>query len=107
MSQIILLITIIKNNTESIKRRNLGVILCHGYSTASSIADAVNTLLDSYVFDAYDMPLDTSSEEIAQLLKQYINKSSIKSDVMLLVDMGSLEEIDKYLTDITSKNSLS
>lgn len=104
MSQIILLITIIKNNSESLKRRNLGVILCHGYSTASSIADAVNTLLDSYVFDAYDMPLDTSSEEIAQLLKQYINKSSIKSDVMLLVDMGSLEEIDKYLTDITSKN---
>lgn len=104
MSQIILLITIIKNNSEAIKRRNLGVILCHGYSTASSIADAVNTLLDSYVFDAYDMPLDTSSEEIAHLLKQYINKSSIKSDVMLLVDMGSLEEIDMYLTDIVSKN---
>lgn len=104
MSKIILLITIIKNNNEATKRRNLGVILCHGYSTASSIADAANTLLDSYVFDAYDMPLDTSSEEIAQLLKQYINKSSIKSDVMLLVDMGSLEEIDKYLTDITSKN---
>lgn len=104
MSMIIILITIIKNNSENIKRKNLGVIICHGYSTASSIADAVNTLLDSYVFDAYDMPLDTSSEEIANLLLQYINKSSIKSDVMLLVDMGSLEEIDKYLTEITNKS---
>ena len=34
----------------------IGVVLCHGYSTASSIADAVNTLLNMQVFEAIDMP---------------------------------------------------
>ena len=33
------------------------VVLSHGFSTASSIADAANRFLGQYIFDALDMPL--------------------------------------------------
>jgi len=40
----------------------LGVILCPGYSTATSIADAANRILRQRVFEAIDM---TYEQEIA------------------------------------------
>lgn len=104
LNQIFLLIIIIENNRGVVKRKNIGLIICHGTSTASSIADAANTLLNSYVFDAYDMPIDTSPLKIAGRVEKYIENSSILSDVLLLVDMGSLQEIDKYLNHVYSKN---
>ena len=39
------------------------LIICHGYSTASSIADVVNRVLGNQVFQAIDMPLDTGPEK--------------------------------------------
>ena len=47
----------------------IAIILAHGYSTASSIADAVNRLLDKYIFDALDMPLDVDSNQITKKVK--------------------------------------
>ena len=39
------------------KYLTIAVIIAHGYSTASSIAEAANRMLNSYIFDAIDMPL--------------------------------------------------
>ena len=53
-------------NKELQGQDTMGIILSHGYSTASSIADAANSLLNHYIFEAIDMPLDTPVEEITK-----------------------------------------
>lgn len=88
-----------------ILNQTVGVILSHGYATASSIADAVNRMLDAYVFDAIDMPLDTSTELIINKLNVFIESygGNIKN-LILLVDMGSLEEIYNGLMNVSKAN---
>jgi len=104
ISKMILILNIYKYKKDSIKRRYLSVIIAHGNSTATSIADAVNSLLKTYIFDAIDMPLDTSMKEISEHLRMYIERTTIKSDVIILVDMGSLEDIDHELSNIVNRN---
>ena len=52
--------------------RTLCVILSHGYSTATSIADAANRMLGMHVYEAVDMPYD-------QQLKDIVGRSSASS----------------------------
>lgn len=40
------------------------------------------------------MPLDTPVEEITKKLNEYINNNMHLKNIILLVDMGSLEEIE-------------
>ena len=75
----------------------LGIIVAHGYSTASSIADSVNTMLGNHVFDAVDMPLEVPNDEIVQAIRDHLSKSPVNLDLLIMVDMGSLEEIGKQL----------
>ncbi len=79
--------------------RHIAVILSHGYATASSMANAVNQLLDQYIFDAIDMPLDMSTEAILEKLNDFLKKRGKFHDLILLVDMGSLEDIYTGLTN--------
>lgn len=74
-----------------------GVILCHGYSTATSIKDAANKLLGSQVFEAIDMPLDIPTSEIGERLVQLLERGNTYRDAIFLVDMGSLEGIYEYV----------
>ncbi|MFD3155384.1 sigma 54-interacting transcriptional regulator [Haloimpatiens sp. FM7330] len=95
---LIIFILNIKSVTKNINvNKTLGVVLSHGYSTASSIADATNKLIGQYVFEAIDMPLDVSTETILFRLKRYLNRMHTFKEVILLVDMGSLEDIYKGL----------
>lgn len=71
----------------------IGVIIAHGYSTASSIADSANKLLGQYVFDAMDMPLNVNTQTIVDNLNSYLSRRGNYKELVLLVDMGSLEEI--------------
>lgn len=71
----------------------VAVILCHGYSTASSIADAVNKMIGTKVYDAIDMQLETSMDKIVVQLNDYLKMKSQFDNLLLLVDMGSLEKI--------------
>lgn len=84
--------------------KRIGIILAHGYATASSIANAVNSLLDQYIFDAVDMPLDTSTEAIIHKLNEFLHKRGEFNDLVLLVDMGSLEEIYKGISGVSKAN---
>lgn len=77
--------------------KRIGIIIAHGFSTASSIADAVNKLLGRYIFDAIDMPLHVSTQAIIEQLNLYVAKVSYYEEIFLLVDMGSLEDIYKGL----------
>lgn len=87
---------------DNIKHKDTAaVIVSHGYSTASSIADAANQLLGEHIFDAFDMPLDSSSEEIIVKVNDYISLNPYYKNLILLVDMGSLELIgDRILKDL-------
>lgn len=81
-----------------------GVILCHGYSTASSISSTVNRLLNDYIFDGIDMQIDLSIDKVAMMADEYLSRKSNISELILLVDMGSLEEIYKRIKPLANCN---
>ena len=45
------------------------------------------------------MPVSTSMDDIVMKLRKYINDNSIRKDLILLVDMGSLENIGTQLIE--------
>lgn len=92
----IILVLFIKNLSSSKEQRHvIAVILAHGFSTASSIADATNKFLGSYIFDAIDMPLNVDTNTILEKLNLFLSRTGNYEELYLLVDMGSLEEIYK------------
>lgn len=94
----ILLVAGLKYYNQQLNDGQMGaVIICHGVSTASSMADAVNELLGCHIFEAIDMPLDTELEKIADILKDYVQRSCMSNRILILVDMGGLELIDEKL----------
>ena len=46
------------------------------------------------------MPLDKTMADIAEHVSKYIKRYNIKSDILLLVDMGALEELGTYLKKV-------
>ncbi|MEG0273585.1 MAG: sigma 54-interacting transcriptional regulator [Longicatena sp.] len=82
----------------------VGVILCHGYSTASCIADTVNRMLGQYIFDGIDMEINISIDKVAQLADDYLKRKDPIQELMFLVDMGSLEEIYNCIKPISNCN---
>lgn len=97
-----------KSNVEQIN----AVIIAHGYSTANSIAGVVNRMLGEYVFEAFDMSIDISTTEICKKLNSYIDTIDTDKGLIILVDMGSLENIYKgidkeFYGDIAIINNIS
>jgi sigma-54 dependent transcriptional regulator of gfr operon len=86
-------------NANRIKQLNRTrcIVLAHGFSTASSIATVVNKMLGENVVDGIDMPLNIQVDAIGEKVTEYISHRTIRSGLMLLVDMGSLEGIDHYI----------
>ncbi|EOL45328.1 sigma 54-interacting transcriptional regulator [Enterococcus phoeniculicola] len=73
------------------------LILAHGFATASSLANVGNRLLNQHIFDAFDMSLDTTAQEIGRNVDDYIRGNKICQEFIILVDMGSLQEIEKFI----------
>ena len=104
LNQLLLLLDI-KNQRQMIHNISAaGIILSHGYATASSIADAANQIIGRKVFDAIDMPLDTQMEDAAKLLEKHIEHYITGQDIILLVDMGSLEQIHEKIKGLPNIN---
>ncbi|KRN18162.1 sigma 54-interacting transcriptional regulator [Lacticaseibacillus camelliae] len=76
------------------------LILAHGFSTASSIADVTNQFLNGKVFDAYDMPLTVSVDQVKSFLVDYVKKYDCHKGLIVLVDMGSLMVLPETLSDL-------
>ncbi|MCI2046653.1 MAG: sigma 54-interacting transcriptional regulator [Faecalibacterium sp.] len=76
------------------------VIIAHGYSTASSIADTANRLLGRFVFEAIDVPLGSGKTDVAAWLNSHFGNMSPCRQAVLLVDMGSLEGISIGLPNL-------
>lgn len=86
------------------KNGRVGLILCHGYSTASSIADTANHMLSEHIFDGIDMELQTSIDKMAALVNSYLKQKSPIQELLLLVDMGSLEAIYERINPLSDCN---
>lgn len=91
-----LLICILFTTIEYTKQKLpiFATIICHGYATASSIADVCN---------AIDMPYTMSIREVCNHFKKIIYYNNDR-DILLLVDLGSLENIMQYMKDIPNVN---
>ena len=90
---IMLLIFLQMYSVTNIIERRSAVILAHGFSTASSIASAANQFLGKYIYDSIDVPLNVDSTTVIKQLNSYISKLNNIEELILLVDMGSLESI--------------
>lgn len=66
------------------------VIVCHGDSTASSIASVANKLLGINHIKAIDMPLENKISETYEKVKQAVSYANKGKGVLILADMGSL-----------------
>lgn len=112
ISIIYILIYIRSLNRDSDVNQINAVIIAHGYSTASSIASVANRMLGRYVYEAFDMPLELSSLEISNRLNSYIKTIDTSKGLIILVDMGSLQNIYKgiyedFYGDIALVNNIS
>lgn len=83
-------------------RDYLGVIVCHGYSTATSIADAADRILRTHVFEAIDMTYDQDVTEIVGQLSRLLERYAHCKLMAILVDMGSLEKINDAVSGLTA-----
>ncbi len=75
------------------------IILAHGYSTASSMANVGNRLLKKNFFQGIDMPIDTRIDDIENRVIEFIENNNSEKGLILLVDMGSLSELAERLKD--------
>lgn len=73
------------------------VILAHGYAVASGIAEVANQWLRTQMFDAIDMPADCRFDDVTARLNEYIDSLEGCLELIILVDMGSLENISETL----------
>jgi sigma-54 dependent transcriptional regulator of gfr operon len=86
-------------NNERNMNNVTAIIISHGYSTASSISSVANKLLGQFVFEAFDMPIEMPTKEIMHKVCDYLKNIDTSSGIIILVDMGSLEEIYKSIVD--------
>lgn len=83
-------------------RRHVGVlVLAHGNSTAASMAEVANQLMDTQHCKALDMPLDVSVETTMERALELIREIDEGEGVIVLADMGSLT----MLGDIAAKKT--
>jgi len=70
-----------------------GLIVAHGNATASSIQSVANQNCGTFVFESIDMPMDISLAETIKKVNAYLEKVDNSKGVILLVDMGSLNQM--------------
>lgn len=82
---------LLSNNQENCCSSDIGIlVMCHGNSTATSMAHVANTILDSIIVRAVDMPLSTSFNDFYNKALSTIISMDTKEGILLLADMGSL-----------------
>lgn len=93
-----ILLTIYLNRTDWQKEVGIprGIIVAHGYATASSIANVANRFLGKDIFASFDMPLDVTPQQIAEEILDYSENHDVSNGLVILVDMGSLKEIYQF-----------
>ncbi|WP_192987516.1 sigma 54-interacting transcriptional regulator [Carnobacterium mobile] len=75
------------------------MVLMHGKSTASSMLETVQGLLDTTVGTAIDMPLTMKVKDMYEIVRQTIaaNRETYQYGILVLTDMGSLNAFGDML----------
>ena len=73
------------------------LIVMHGKITASAIAKETNKLLNTYVYEAFDMPIEGETSDLINLINNFCKSIDTTNGLILLVDMGSLEQMYEKL----------
>lgn len=81
--------------------RVLIIVAMHGNSTATSMVEVSNQLLDTNYTIAFDMPLSMKPETALHKIEELIIENHEGVGAILLVDMGSLKFFDKIITKNT------
>ena len=101
MSRLFLSFQIRKNNQTVHSGMTKGIIICHGYSTASSIADTVNRIAGTNIYTAFDLPYEVSLTDLQEHILNTAKRMTGYNNLIVLVDLGSLENVDTFLKQIT------
>ena len=86
-----------KKKTEKVKI----LLVMHGLSTATSMAEVANKLIGDKYAEALDMPLNTKAEDMYEIVKEKVMKMRNENGVLLLVDMGSLTNFGDMISEET------
>lgn len=86
---------------ETEKNRVGVLVIMHGNSTASSMAEVCNTLIDAQYAVALDMPLSMDPQHMYDIAKETVIKMNTGRGVILLVDMGSLVNFGNMISEET------
>ncbi|QIQ20502.1 sigma 54-interacting transcriptional regulator [Zophobihabitans entericus] len=75
------------------------IVIAHGTQTATAMTHTAHELLSMEYAMAFDVPLNAQPQVILDKIVEYLHSTGGRSDVLLLVDMGSLktfgEEIEQ------------
>lgn len=74
-----------------------GVIICHGKSTASSLAETTNAMIGQKVYQGIDMSLDVSFNEIIVKLQRYLSLHETANGTIILIDIGHTHDLKEAL----------
>ncbi|MFD3157728.1 sigma 54-interacting transcriptional regulator [Haloimpatiens sp. FM7330] len=97
-----LAILLANNKDEKESESKIGIfVICHGESTASSMANVANSLLNFNFVKAIDMPLDSEIAEIYNKVLATVVALDKGKGVLLLVDMGSLVDFGDRIMNET------
>ncbi|EPD06244.1 transcriptional activator [Lacticaseibacillus paracasei subsp. paracasei Lpp70] len=80
------------------------ILLAHGEHTASSIQQVVNSLCGNYFFEAFDMPIDVTLDQINGYVQEYLTDQSpsAKGNIVLF-DMGSLRQMFREIKKVSDQ----
>jgi transcriptional regulatory protein LevR/transcriptional regulator with AAA-type ATPase domain len=91
-----------KSTVEDLNEDKIGIlIITHGNSTATSMANVCNRLLNSNFVKAIDMPLEEDVSSTYKKARDMVKAIDKGKGVIILVDMGSLKEFGKKITEET------
>lgn len=66
------------------------IVIAHGKQTASAMVETANDLLGVQYAVAFNVPLEEKAQNVMERVIEYIQLRPVRSDILLLVDMGSL-----------------
>lgn len=99
-SEKVLLVFYLKGLDLKIRKPEIrSVILAHGFSTASSIADVVNHFMEEHLFDSFDMPFNVNLDKVEDYMHHYVKTNDCSKRLVVLADMGSLMILTDKLKD--------
>lgn len=75
------------------KSRIPALVVMHGESSATSIAHLINEIMGDYVYEAFDMAIHVTNEELIAHINDYVSQTKTQEGMIVLVDMGSLEQM--------------